>query len=72
MTRKQVLRFLASIVGSIGAALGQEWAWISPEVNGKEVFGLHLDRFDRFEVWWGDKAVRISARELWNALQKKD
>jgi len=72
MTRNQAIRLLASIVGSIGAALGQEWAWISPEAGGKEVFGLRLDRFDRFEVWWRDEVERIPARELWSALQKKD
>lgn len=69
MTRNQAIRLLAGIVGSIGAALGQEWAWISPEAGGKEVFGLRLDRFDRFEVWWGDEVERIPAQELWDAIK---
>ncbi|HUW32182.1 MAG TPA: hypothetical protein VM223_11270 [Planctomycetota bacterium] len=72
MTRKHALRLLAAVVGSIGAALGQEWAWVQEIGGGKEVFGLRLDRFAHFEVHLGDKVEIVSAEEIWDALVGRD
>ena len=71
MTRQRALQMLAAVVGSIGAVLGQEWAWIQEVGGGKERFGLDLNRFESFEIRWGDQVERISAAELWEAIRGK-